>query len=140
MDTSTKKQVINLTDSAHEQLKSLFEKDKNSPDGVRISLTSGGCSGLAYQMDFDKKKDNDVIAEYDSLKVLVDPKSALYIYGLIIDYDGGLNGKGFTYENPNAQEACGCGTSFSVGKDVNIDYANMKKAQKVCSPESTNKQ
>lgn len=131
----TKNEVVVLTDTAKDYLKQLLKTESNSPDGVRISLASGGCSGLSYELNFDKSKENDLITEYDGIKVLVDPKSALYIYGLRLDYQGGLNGKGFIFDNPNAEKSCGCGTSFSVGTEVNIDYANLKKAKGLCPSE-----
>lgn len=126
-----KNEVVILSEKAKKQLLSLLKEEDNNPDGLRISLAAGGCSGLSYQMDFDKKKENDLIVDYGEIKIMVDPKSSLYIYGLMLDYEGGLNGKGFVFSNPNAQKSCGCGTSFSVGKDVTLEFIN-KEAKNVC--------
>lgn len=117
------KQVVNLSDSAKEQLISLFQKEKNNPDGIRLSLLAGGCSGLSYNLGFDKIKEKDLVSNYGELKIIIDPKSALYLYGVILDYQGGLNGRGFTFENPNAKKSCGCGTSFSAGdKEIALEF------------------
>lgn len=136
--TDSKKEVVNLTEKAIKQLSNLIKEESNDPDGIRISLAAGGCSGLSYKLDFDKKNDDDVIANYGDINVLVDPKSALYLYGMVLDYEGGLNGKGFIFENPNAEKACGCGTSFSVGKDVTLEFAK-NQARNVCPSEEQEK-
>ena len=117
------KDIINLTPTAKEQLLNLIKQEKNDPDGVRLSLLAGGCSGLSYNLVFDKIKENDMVSDCDGLKIIVDPKSALYLFGVTLDFQGGLNGKGFTFENPNAKKSCGCGTSFSVGdKEVTLEF------------------
>ena len=117
------KDIINLTPTAKEQLLNLIKQEKNNPDGVRLSLLAGGCSGLSYNLVFDKIKENDMVSDCDGLKIIVDPKSALYLFGVTLDFQGGLNGKGFTFENPNAKKSCGCGTSFSVGdKEVTLEF------------------
>lgn len=82
---------------------------------VRVGVRSGGCSGLSYELDFDKEKtDSDKIIEDAPIKIVVDKKSFLYLVGTTLDYSGGLNGKGFVFNNPNANRTCGCGESFSL--------------------------
>lgn len=84
-------------------------------DFVRVGVKSGGCSGLSYELKFDKAKaDNDKLFEDNEIKIVVDKKSVLYLAGTILEYSGGLNGKGFVFNNPNAERTCGCGESFSL--------------------------
>ena len=86
-----------------------------SIDYVRVGVKSGGCSGLSYELKFDNKlKDEDKLFEHNQVKILVDKKSLLYLAGTTLEYSGGLNGKGFIFNNPNAQRTCGCGESFSL--------------------------
>ena len=83
---------------------------------LRVGVKGGGCSGLSYTMDFDNKiEDTDDVVEVDNgLKVVIDKKSVLYLYGTQLTYSDGLNGKGFQWENPNASRTCGCGESFAL--------------------------
>ena len=82
---------------------------------IRVSVTSGGCSGLSYQMDFDNEtKPNDQVFEDKGVKVVTDLRSFLYLCNSILEFSGGLNGKGFFFNNPNAARTCGCGESFAV--------------------------
>ncbi|WP_340064354.1 iron-sulfur cluster assembly accessory protein [Ascidiimonas aurantiaca] len=84
-------------------------------DFVRVGVKSGGCSGLSYELKFDKTQaQEDKLFEDNSVKILVDKKSFLYLVGTTLEYSGGLNGKGFVFNNPNAQRTCGCGESFSL--------------------------
>ena len=84
-------------------------------DFVRVGVKSGGCSGLSYELKFDKSQlDNDKLFTDNDVKIVVDKKSVLYLAGTILEYSGGLNGKGFVFNNPNAQRTCGCGESFSL--------------------------
>jgi len=107
--------MITLSDTAVKQIKK-FREEENQPDGgLRVSVVGGGCSGMSYKLEFQKDPTpNDKIFEQDGVKVFIDPKSFLYIKGLMLDYSGGLNGTGFTFQNPNAAKSCGCGTSFSI--------------------------
>ena len=87
----------------------------HSTDFVRVGVKSGGCSGLSYQLKFDKMtQENDKIFEDNGIKIVVDKKSLLYLVGTTLEYSGGLNGKGFVFSNPNANRTCGCGESFSL--------------------------
>ena len=84
-------------------------------DYVRVGVKSGGCSGLSYELKFDNKVDeSDKIFEDNSVRIIVDKKSFLYLVGTTLEYSGGLNGKGFVFNNPNAQRTCGCGESLSL--------------------------
>ena len=84
-------------------------------DFVRVGVKSGGCSGLSYELRFDKSAaDTDKVFEDNDVRIIVDKKSFLYLVGTTLEYSGGLNGKGFVFNNPNAQRTCGCGESFSL--------------------------
>ena len=86
-----------------------------SKDYVRVGVKSGGCSGLSYELKFDnKKEESDKVFEDNDVRIIVDKKSFLYLVGTALEYSGGLNGKGFVFNNPNAQRTCGCGESFSL--------------------------
>ena len=89
-----------------------FDAEK---DFVRVGVKSGGCSGLSYELKFDNKVDEaDKVFEDNAVRIIVDKKSFLYLVGTTLEYSGGLNGKGFVFNNPNAQRTCGCGESFSL--------------------------
>jgi iron-sulfur cluster assembly protein len=108
--------MISITDNAKKQAAQLMAAD-GMPDNsfIRVGVTSGGCSGLSYQLDFDKEmNENDQVFEDNGVKLVVDKKSVLYLAGTTLDYQGGLNGKGFVFVNPNASRTCGCGESFSL--------------------------
>ena len=84
-------------------------------DYVRVGVKSGGCSGLSYDLKFDKEKEEeDKVFEDNGVKIIVDKKSFLYLIGTTLEYSGGLNGTGFVFNNPNANRTCGCGESFSL--------------------------
>ena len=84
-------------------------------DYVRVGVKSGGCSGLSYELRFDNKvESSDKLFEDNDVRILIDKKSFLYLVGTTLEYSGGLNGKGFVFNNPNAQRTCGCGESFSL--------------------------
>ncbi len=84
-------------------------------DYVRVGVKSGGCSGLSYDLKFDKEKqEDDKVFEDNDIKIIVDKKSFLYLIGTTLEYSGGLNGTGFVFNNPNANRTCGCGESFSL--------------------------
>lgn len=108
--------ILNITDSAREKILNLMKRENQSPDGLlRVSIVGGGCSGLSYKMEFiPEAQANDRQFSCNGLNVVVDQKSALFLEGLRLDYQDGLNGAGFVYENPKAKKSCGCGTSFAV--------------------------
>jgi iron-sulfur cluster assembly protein len=108
--------MITVSERAKEYIIQL-KKDQNeaSESFVRVGVKGGGCSGLEYQLKFDNElKQGDEVYEDKGIKVVVDFKSLLYLYGTELDYSGGLNGKGLTFNNPNATKTCSCGESFSV--------------------------
>ena len=109
--------MLFVADSAKEKINELFAQNElNSEDYfVRVSVTSGGCSGLTYNMDFDNEnKPNDQVFNDNGITVVTDLKSFLYLCNTTLEFSGGLNGKGFYFNNPNAERTCGCGESFSV--------------------------
>lgn len=81
---------------------------------LRVGVKGGGCSGFSYLLGFDQQIEGDSIYEYNGLHFLMNPSHGLYLTGMQIDYENGLNARGFTFENPNADKTCGCGSSFSV--------------------------
>lgn len=84
-------------------------------DYVRVGVKSGGCSGLSYELRFDREvSEADKVFEDNTVRIIVDKKSFLYLVGTTLEFSGGLNGKGFVFNNPNAQRTCGCGESFSL--------------------------
>jgi len=108
--------MITISSSAKDYIDRLLI-DQHAAAGtfVRVGVKSGGCSGLEYKLDFDTiEKEGDQIFEDKGVKVVVDMKSLLYLYGTELDYSGGLNGKGLTFNNPNASRTCSCGESFAV--------------------------
>jgi iron-sulfur cluster assembly protein len=108
--------MITVSSTAKEHIHDLMEAEHKGPDAfVRVGVKGGGCSGLEYQLSFDNaEKEGDQIFEDKGVKVVVDMKSLLYLYGTELDYSGGLNGKGFVFNNPNATRTCSCGESFAV--------------------------
>lgn len=109
--------MITVSENAKTKAKSLMvEEGKNPVEAfIRVGVKGGGCSGLSYDLSFDTEmKEGDKEFEDNGMKVVVDKKSFLYLIGTELDYSGGLNGKGFVFNNPNANRTCGCGESFSV--------------------------
>ncbi len=107
--------ILSITDKALEQIKviSIAENADNSK-GLRLAVTGGGCSGLSYKIEFSESKPKDNVLDFSGVKVLIDPKSVIYLKGIVLDFKDGLNGKGFIFDNPNAKNTCGCGESFSI--------------------------
>jgi len=109
--------MIKVSDTASKKIIEMMQEDgfDATKDYVRVGVKSGGCSGLSYELKFDKEVgENDKIFEDNAVKIIVEKKSFLYLAGTILEYSGGLNGKGFVFNNPNAQRTCGCGESFSL--------------------------
>jgi len=107
--------LVKLTDSAAEKVSALLQR-QGRPEGVlRVAVTGGGCSGLQYKMDLqDTPANRDILVESQGIRVVVDPKSALYVTGSELDYNSGLEDSGFKVNNPNAATTCSCGESFSA--------------------------
>ena len=109
--------MIKVHETAKQKVSTLMKEEGFDPsrEQVRVGVKSGGCSGLSYELKFDSEiKKEDKIYEDNQVKIIVDKKSILYLAGTILEYSGGLNGKGFVFNNPNAQRTCGCGESFSL--------------------------
>ncbi len=108
--------MIQISEQAAKQISRLAtESGKPESSFLRVKVIPGGCSGMSYKLDFDESQaPNDKIFEGHGTKVVVDGKSLLYIAGMTLDFEGGLNGKGFIFSNPNASKTCGCGSSFGV--------------------------
>jgi iron-sulfur cluster assembly protein len=107
--------MIKVTDIAKKQAIRLMEDENKEGFFIRVGVQGGGCSGLMYQLTFDNEMKEDDKEFFDNdIKVVVDKKSFLYLIGTTLDFSGGLNGKGFVFQNPNADRTCGCGESFSV--------------------------
>ena len=109
--------MIKVSDIAKKKVIQLMTDDgfDAAKDFVRVGVKSGGCSGLSYDLTFDNThKENDKVFEENDIKIVVDKKSFLYLVGTTLEYSGGLNGKGFVFNNPNANRTCGCGESFSL--------------------------
>ncbi|MBK9295139.1 MAG: iron-sulfur cluster insertion protein ErpA [Oligoflexia bacterium] len=108
--------MIHLTEKAAAEVKRLISsKNEKEESFLRVQVVGGGCSGMSYKLDFDNaKNDNDKIFEHFGVKLVVDPKSYLYVMNTTIDFSDGLQGTGFNFINPNAKKSCGCGSSFSA--------------------------
>jgi iron-sulfur cluster assembly protein len=108
--------MITVSSKAKDYIGRMRAAENKAPDSfLRIGIKAGGCSGLEYQMNFDSTtKEGDQIFEDKGVKVVVDLKSLLYLYGTELDYSDGLNGKGLYFNNPNASRTCSCGESFAV--------------------------
>jgi iron-sulfur cluster assembly protein len=113
---STQSKGIQMTDAALQHLLNLRQQ-QGSDLCLRVGVRNGGCSGMSYTMDFEQTSNiqtSDEVYDYDGFQVVCDPKSLLYLYGLVLDYSNALIGGGFQFTNPNADQTCGCGKSFSA--------------------------
>ncbi len=108
--------MVQISESAANRLYQLKKDEGKDPSSfLRVQVKKGGCSGLSYKMDFDTEvRAGDQIFESNGQRIAVDSESILYILGMTLDFSGGLNGKGFVFNNPNATKNCGCGSSFNV--------------------------
>jgi iron-sulfur cluster assembly protein len=108
--------MITVSENAKQRALDLIREDNKPADSfIRVGVEGGGCSGLSYKLEFDHLlKAGDQVFEDKGIKIVIDKKSFLYLAGTELDYSGGLNGKGFVFNNPNASRTCGCGESFSV--------------------------
>ena len=115
MSIEMKNELIKLTDSAVEEVQRLLASEADKSDmGLRLGIKGGGCSGLSYLLELDKKKERDTVISQDGFEVFMDPKSTIYLSDVVLDFDSGLGGKGFIFNNPMASNTCGCGESFSI--------------------------
>ena len=108
------KQGISLTAAAASEIKRLIrEQQIDNSRGLRLGIKGGGCAGFSYVLEFDTIQPTDRIYEIDGIQILVDPTHELYLAGTEVDFQNGLNNRGFVYNNPNASKTCGCGESFA---------------------------
>ena len=109
------KTPVSFTTSAIAEIKRLMNEQGFDADKVlRVGVKGGGCSGMTYILDFDTKTEKDEAFEIENIPCIIDPSHSLYLAGMEVNWEGGLNARGFTFNNPNASTTCGCGTSFGV--------------------------
>ncbi len=113
MENILTQQPVTFTDGAIQELKRLYAQDHSKPF-VRVGVKGGGCSGMTYILEYDDLQQNDMQFEVEGIQVIMDKGHELYLHGLQIEFEGGLNSRGFEFKNPNATSTCGCGTSFAV--------------------------
>ncbi len=107
--------LVTITDKAQAEIRAIFAREEKAGEtGLRLAVVGGGCSGLSYEMEFSQRRSDDTVVEYEGFEVLLDPKSTIYLKGITLDFQDGLQGRGFVFANPNATNTCGCGESFSV--------------------------
>lgn len=107
--------TVSLTKRAADQVRKIIsEEDLEDNLYLRVAVEGGGCSGLSYKLGLDHKTENDEVIESQGIEILVDPRHMMYLEGISIDYPDGLDARGFTFDNPNASESCGCGSSFAI--------------------------
>lgn len=115
----TPEAAVTLTDSAAQKIRELTVANDNSDEqALRVSVKGGGCSGFQYSLALDKAKDDDHVFEHEGIAVIVDKVSMQFVFGSEVDFVDGLQGAGFTVNNPNVVAACGCGSSFQVREDA----------------------
>lgn len=106
--------LVVVTAAAQAEVERLLALPENQGRGLRLGIKGGGCSGLSYVLDFTEKAEHDTVVDYGSFHLYLDRKSTIYLGGVTLDHQGGLNGKGFVFQNPHATNTCGCGESFSL--------------------------
>ncbi len=115
MATLTTQSPVTLTEGAISEIRRLMaEEGFDKSQFLRIGVKGGGCSGMTYVLGFDKKEITDTLFDIEGITCIMDPGHQLYLFGMEVDWQGGLNSRGFTFTNPNASKTCGCGTSFAV--------------------------
>lgn len=108
-------EVVSISERARAEIQEIVAHQEPGADvGLRLGVIGGGCSGLSYQMELGARREHDHVQMLGSLAVYIDPKSAVYLKGTTLDFQDGLNGRGFVFSNPNARNTCGCGESFSI--------------------------
>jgi len=106
---------VNFTEGAVSEIKRLIKNDPTAHGKwLRVGVKGGGCSGMTYILNFDERKPADMLFDMDGFNFIMDPSHEMYLFGMEVHFEGGLNSRGFTFTNPNASKTCGCGTSFSV--------------------------
>ncbi len=115
--TPVEQDTVILTETAAREVRSIVEQQELDADKVRlrVGVKGGGCSGFSYLLDLtETQKDSDEVFEQHGIKIIVDPKSMLYLGGVTVDFKDEIMGRGFVFNNPNATSSCGCGSSFSA--------------------------
>jgi iron-sulfur cluster assembly accessory protein len=105
--------IVNVTEQAADEVKRLLPEEEGK-SGLRLEIRGGGCSGMSYGLSFDNVQEKDHVIEAHGVQIYIDPKSAIYLKGTTLDFQSGLEGKGFMIKNPQAKSSCGCGKSFTV--------------------------
>ena len=114
-DVNIDQDPVALTERAARQVREIKKKESLDEElYLRVAVEGGGCSGLSYKLGFDIKTDEDKVVESQGMDIIIDPKHLMYLEAIVIDYPDGLDARGFTFDNPNASESCGCGSSFAV--------------------------
>ncbi len=112
--TAVATEAVQLTEGAAAEVRRLIAAEGRQGQGLRLGVAGGGCSGLVYKVEFDMRREGDLVIPQDGFDVLLDRKSAIYLRGVTVDHQSGLGGRGFQFRNPNATNTCGCGESFAV--------------------------
>jgi iron-sulfur cluster assembly protein len=107
-------EIVTITEKALSKISEIKNAENNKDQKLRIAVVGGGCSGLNYKIEFSDQKEKDKVISFGDIEVIIDPKSCIYLKGIVLDYQDGLKGKGFIFNNPNAKNTCGCGESFSI--------------------------
>ena len=111
----TENKPVTITEGAIKQIKRLMEQEGfDTAQKLRVGVKGGGCSGMSYILGFDHPTEKDKTFEIDGINCIMNAAHEMYVYGMEIDWEDGLNNRGFTFRNPNASTTCGCGTSFGV--------------------------
>ncbi len=111
-ETAGTESVVTLTPTAQEEVKRLIEAE--GQPGLRLGIKGGGCSGLSYHLEFTAEQEGDTVIPFEGFNVFLDRKSTIYLSGITLDFQSGLDGRGFVFHNPQASNTCGCGESFSI--------------------------
>jgi iron-sulfur cluster assembly protein len=115
MNKTISEMPVTLSSSAIKEVKALMNNEGfDNTQALRIGVKGGGCSGMTYILGFDKKQDVDKEFEVEGIPCIINPAHEMYLYGMEVDWQDGLNNRGFSFKNPNASTTCGCGTSFAV--------------------------
>lgn len=108
------KSPVSFTETAVNEIKKLMNQNDNAGKYLRIGVKGGGCSGMSYLLGFENKTDKDDIYEINNISCIINPAHLIYLSNMEINWEGGLNARGFSFNNPNASKTCGCGSSFGV--------------------------
>lgn len=114
-NTNPSEDPVVLTGNAARQIRKIKSQENLGEElYLRVAVEGGGCSGLSYKLGFDNKTDTDRVIESEGIEIVIDDNHLIYLNGIVVDYPDGLDARGFTFDNPNASEACGCGSSFAI--------------------------